>query len=156
MKNPLSVFNNRSNVSRESLSADSVVAQMENEMRNWLRQSPLWSQELTDYDYLPSCNYKETDKEYILSFDVPGIRRDDITIEVENNRLTVYGERKGEKKQEDLKSHYVESYFGSFSRSFTFPNSINEDKVDAHAEDGVLTITVPKLESSKSKKVKIH
>lgn len=98
----------------------------------------------------------ENNKEYILQFDLPGVKRDDVTIEIENNRLIISGERKLKEEQKDTRHFLSESYYGSFMRSFALPSMVDDEKVDATYEDGVLTIKIPKSEMSKAKAIKVH
>ena len=155
MKNPLATFPQR--IRNRVPSAFSALADMENEMDRWMRQGPLdWTTEFKGFDFSPSCDIKESEKEFIVKFDIPGVKKDQVTIEIENNRLTVSGERREEKEEKDEKHFLSETYRGSFMRSFNLPTAVDEDKVDAKYQDGVLTIKVPKIEVSKSKKVKIQ
>ncbi len=154
MKNPLSVFPQRLR-SRIPGVWKSMV-DLESEMNQWL-QSPFNSmEEESRFGYAPACNLKENAKEYTLQFDLPGVKRDEIKIEVENNRLTITGEREEKKEEKDSKHFLTECCYGSFMRSLALPMAVDEDKIDAKHEDGVLTIKIPKAESSKAKTVKIH
>ena len=132
-----------------------ALAEMRDEMENWFEDSNM-TDELSEFDFSPTCNLKENNNEYIVKFDIPGVKKEDVTIEVENNRLTVQGERKEQKEEKDAKHHLTESYEGSFMRSFTLPSKVNENNVDARYLDGVLTIKIPKMEPSKTKKNDIH
>lgn len=158
MKNPLTTMLPQRIRSRSlsPLSPLRAFAELENEMDRLMQSSFAWPMEAEKFDFSPACNFKETNKEYIVQFDIPGVKKDDVKIEIENNCLVVNGER-GEKKEEKDARHFLtETYYGSFMRSFNLPTSVDENKVDAHYEDGVLTITVPKLHTSKAKEVKIQ
>lgn len=158
MKNPLTTIFPQQ-FRRNMPSALQTMKEMENEMERWFRQSPFslnLADEYEKFDFAPACNVKENGKEYILQFDIPGIKKDDVKIEIESNRLTVSGERKEKKEEKDAKHFLSEAYYGSFVRSFNLPSAVDENKVDAHYEDGVLTIKIPKLEISKAKEVKVH
>lgn len=151
MKNPLTTFRRRIPGSFQSL------RDMENEMERLFRQSPFdWGSEFDEMGFAPACTIKENKKEFLYKLDIPGIKKDDVKIEFENNRLTISGERKEEKEEKDARHYLSETYYGSFVRSFNVPGSIDEDKIDAHYEDGVLTVKVPKLEATKAKEVKVH
>ena len=158
MKNPLiSVFPRR--LRRHMPSTLQTFREMENEMDRWFHQNSFaqdWPDEYEGFDFVPACNIKENEKEYVLEFDIPGIRKDDVKIKIENNRLMVSGARKEKKEEKDAKHFLSETYYGSFSRSFSLPAAVNEDKVDAHYEDGVLKVKVPKLEVSKAKEIKVQ
>lgn len=106
-------------------------------------------------NWQPAVDVVENDKEYLLEFDVPGIDKKDIDIEVQNGMLTVSGERNYEKK--DDKKHRIESYYGSFSRSFSLPDNVNESDIKAEQKNGVLSLHLKKSKEKKllSKKVEI-
>jgi HSP20 family protein len=102
-----------------------------------------------------ACDVEETGSHYLMSFDLPGISKEDVKIEVVDNKLTVSGERKSEKK-DDKNNHYVtERHYGSFQRSFTLPSTIDASHVEASYKDGVLQIALPKAESAKPRQIKI-
>jgi HSP20 family protein len=125
------------------------------ELTNLLgKQDP--SEEYNGLNFVPTCDLKENNKEYIFKFDIPGVNKADIKIEVENNGLTVHGERIEQKEESDEKHHLSETYSGSFMRSFKIPHKFDEDNVDAAYKNGILTIKVPKVEHSKIKKIEIY
>jgi HSP20 family protein len=116
-----------------------------------------WTQGLEQkFDFAPSCESAEIDKEITVKFDVPGIRKEDIKVQIQNNRLSISGERKEEKSEKKGKNHFSEVFYGSFERSFTLPAEVLADKVSAECKDGVLTIHVPKADMPKAKPVEIH
>lgn len=102
--------------------------------------------------FSPNVDIAETDKAFEIQFHVPGIKKDDIKIEINDDRLTVSGERKFENEKKEKNYHSVESYYGSFSRSFYLPDNVKSDKVDANYKDGILTIEVPKDEKKELKR----
>lgn len=154
MKNPLVSSPSRS-LRQSMLPTLRSLADIENEMDRWMSGS-LLPESYEGYDFSPSCNVKETAKEYLVQFDIPGIKKEDVKIELDNNRLTVSGERKEKKEEKDSKSFFSESFYGSFMRSFALPKTVDEAKVDASYEDGVLTIKIPKTQTSNAKEIKIH
>lgn len=154
MRNPLSLLSPRSSLRMPSLAR--TMAEMENEMDRWMQASGRWPEEMESMAFSPTCNFKENDKEYIVQFDIPGVKKEEVKIEIQNNRLTVSGERKEKKEEKDAKHFLSEAYYGSFMRSFSLPAELDESKVDAHYEDGVLTIKVPKTAATKAKEVKIQ
>lgn len=103
----------------------------------------------------PTTDMMETDDEYIIESDLPGMSKNDIKINVQGNILTIEGEREKETKEEHNGYLRRERSFGTFKRSFTLPQNVVEDKVKASFKDGVLTVHVPKAEKSKRKTVKI-
>lgn len=107
-------------------------------------------------DFSPSCELCEEKSNYVMKFDMPGVKKEDVKIEIEGNQLTVSAERKEEKKSEDKKRRYSEVSYGSYRRSFTLPSPIDDKKADAKFENGVLTVTVPKTEMSKAKQISVQ
>ncbi|NPA59664.1 MAG: Hsp20/alpha crystallin family protein [Epsilonproteobacteria bacterium] len=109
-------------------------------------------------DFSPAINTREDDKVYYVEVDLPGMKKDNIEISVEENRLVISGERK--LKEEVKKENYykIESSLGKFSRSFTLPEDADIENIEAKVEDGILEVKVPKLELKdiqKSKKIEI-
>ncbi len=96
--------------------------------------------------FVPKVDILETDSAFELHFEAPGMKKEDFNIEVNDNTLVISGERKfsAEKKEENY--HSIESRYGSFSRSFTLPESINSDKINAKYVNGILELTIPKDE----------
>lgn len=95
----------------------------------------------------------ENDKEYVVELQLAGIKKEDISVDVEKNILTIKAERK---KIEDLKYNRKESYAGKYMKSFTLPDSVDEENIGASLNDGVLIVTIPKLEDAKLGKRKIE
>ena len=108
-----------------------------------------------EIQFSPACDVEETDGAYLFSFDVPGMDKKDIKIEVRDSHLTVTGERKIERTEDKKSSHLTERYYGSFERNFTLPTAVNAEKVEASYDAGVLRIAVPKEETNRSREVKI-
>jgi len=106
-------------------------------------------------NFVPSVDISETDKEFEISAQLPGMKKDDIIVDLENGRLTLSGERKFEKEEEGKNYHRVETQFGKFSRSFYLPDSIDEDSIKATYKDGVLNITIAKNKEKVRKQIKI-
>jgi HSP20 family protein len=98
---------------------------------------------------------KETKEGYVFKADVPGIKESDLTIDLTGNRLTVSGKREAEKHTENQTYFTYERSYGSFARSFTMPEGIEAERVNAELKDGVLTIMVPKKPEAQAKKVTI-
>ena len=94
--------------------------------------------------FYPSVDIKEDDKQIVLTSDLPGIDQKDIKVTVEDGTLTLSGERKFEKSAEEENFHRVERSFGSFERSFSLPETVDEDKIVASYKNGVLELTLPK------------
>lgn len=105
--------------------------------------------------FAPSIDISETDKQYLIDVELPGIKKEDISLNIENNTLTISGERKFEKKEDGKQYHRVESHYGSFSRSFTLPDNVKTDSINATYNNGILNITVDKSEQQMKKQIKI-
>jgi HSP20 family protein len=106
--------------------------------------------------WAPAVDIVETENELVLKADVPGVQLKDIDIQLENGTLTVKGERKFEKEENNKGFHRMERSYGSFVRIFTVPESVDAEQVKAGYEAGVLTITLPKKEVAKPKTIKVQ
>jgi HSP20 family protein len=106
---------------------------------------------------IPAVNISETEKDYLVELAAPGMKKNDFKINVERNVLTISSEMKQENKEEEKNFTRREYSFSSFERSFTLPEAVNQDKIDAKYMDGVLRISLPKKEEvlSKNKEIKI-
>lgn len=105
--------------------------------------------------WLPPVDVRETDEALTLTAEVPGLGKDDVNVTVENNVLTINGERRFEKDAEKEGYHRIERAYGTFTRSFTLPANVESDKAKASFENGVLTISLPKAEEAKPRKIAI-
>ena len=98
-------------------------------------------------NFIPEVDVLESEKTYELHIAVPGFKKDNFNLEVDDNLLTVSGERKFEEKQSDKTFKSVQTSYGSFSRTFTLPDNVDATKIEAHYSDGILEVIVPKDES---------
>lgn len=105
--------------------------------------------------FTPAVDVHETSDFYLVSVDVPGIAQKDIQVSLANGRLTVTGERKQEERKEDKMFKRYERSYGKFQRSFQLPQDIDENKVQARTENGVLEIMIPKSEVAKPRSIHI-
>jgi len=110
---------------------------------------------LTSSSFVPAADIYEDEHNITLKLEVPGIEAKDLDIQFENNTLTVRGERKFEKEEKEENFHRVERRYGSFARSFTLPNTVDSENVEADYDSGVLKITLPKREEAKPKQIKV-
>lgn len=108
-----------------------------------------------DLGWSPNVDISETDGEIVVKAEMPGMKREDIDISVEDNQLILSGEKKQETEQKDANYYRVERTYGSFRRLFTLPSRVDTAKVKATYNDGLLTIHVPKAEAAKAKKIPI-
>jgi HSP20 family protein len=109
----------------------------------------------TEEFYTPACEITETEKQYLVSMDIPGINKEDIGLEVKENQLYVTGKRKWESKSEKDNVLRSERRYGKFSRVFTLPQNVNADMIEARFENGVLEILLPKEEKAQTRKISI-
>jgi HSP20 family protein len=103
----------------------------------------------------PAVDIHENEHELIVKADVPGVKPEELDIRVENNILTIRGERKFAKKTDEKNYLRVERTHGSFARSFSLANTVNTEAIKADYQDGVLTLVVPKREEAKPKQIKV-
>ena len=106
--------------------------------------------------WAPTVDIYETEQELVVKADLPDIKPEELDIRVENNILTIRGERKFEKKVEEKNYLRVERSYGSFSRSFSLANTVKTEAIKAEYKNGVLTLTVPKREEAKPKQIKVN
>lgn len=112
-------------------------------------------QELAIPDWTPAVDISETKNEYQIKAELPDVKKENVKISVSDGMLHIKGERKFEKEEKEKKYHRIERYYGSFERSFTLPENVDESKLKAEFKDGVLNIQLPKLEKVKPKSTEI-
>jgi HSP20 family protein len=103
----------------------------------------------------PSVDIYENKEQIVLEAELPGMNREDFDLSVENNVITLKGERHFEKTDEQDNYHRVERAYGSFTRSFTLPNTVSAESANAEYKNGVLRVTLPKREETKSRRIEI-
>lgn len=106
--------------------------------------------------WAPAVDIYETEQELVVKADLPDVDAKDLDIRVENNILTIRGERRFEKKVNEDSYLRVERAYGSFSRSFSLANTVNSEAIKADYQNGVLTLTIPKREEAKPKQIKVN
>jgi HSP20 family protein len=107
--------------------------------------------------FQPSCDITETNSHYLVSFDMPGLKTEDIKIEVQNNQLVISGERHYVMNEDgDGTTLHHERSYGKFERTFVLPSTINTEKIEAHFQDGVLNVALPKAENAKGRSIQIQ
>ncbi|MCG8374458.1 MAG: Hsp20/alpha crystallin family protein [Balneolales bacterium] len=105
--------------------------------------------------FVPSVDISETDTQFEISAELPGIKKENINVDLEKSRLTISGERKMKNEEKGKNFHRVETQYGSFTRSFYLPDTIDEDSVQAKYEDGILNITINKSNDKIKKQIEI-
>jgi HSP20 family protein len=119
-------------------------------------QAPVRGEEIVQGAWIPAVDIFETNEAIVLKAELSGITAQDISVEVKDNTLTLKGEKKFEKEVKEENYHRVERSYGSFQRAFTLPGTIHQEKVKAKFKDGILEITLPKVEEAKPKQVKVE
>lgn len=124
----------------------------------------LWSTELdrmfdslakTDETFAPHCEILDGEKYFTISMDVPGLKKDEISLEIKDQKLHLTGERKFEKTEEQGQVLRSERRYGKFARVFTLPPNVNTEAIEARFENGVLEVIIPKEEKAQSRKIEI-
>lgn len=117
----------------------------------------------TDYDsegsfaaaWAPRVDVVEHKDSYSIKAELPGVDKNDVKITLQENVLTIKGEKKQEKEQNGSNVHRVERAYGAFERSFSLPSNVKGDKIDASYKDGVLVVTLPKVEEAKPREIQV-
>jgi len=151
--------------------AGTVAPQRRSAMTPWFRRGPLaplgeemeslFDRFLGDESswvsamLAPAMDLSETDKDISIRMDLPGVNAKDVDIQLNNQQLTVSGERKEEKEEKGKTFHRMERRVGRFSRSVTLPCAVEEDQIDARYKDGVLNIVLPKTFEAKTRHIEI-
>jgi HSP20 family protein len=132
------------------------------EMEDMFRQySPFFSRALRrnggeGVAWSPVADITETAKEYLIKAELPEVRKEDVKITLENGVITISGERRMEQEQKEANEIRVESFYGTFSRSFSLPDNIDPKGIQAEAKDGVLKIRIPKNPEASPKKIEVQ
>jgi HSP20 family protein len=106
-------------------------------------------------DWVPAVDIKETEKEFIIHADIPGVDPDDIDVHMEDGMLTIKGERESETKENREGYKRIERQRGTFYRRFSLPDTANAEKISAKSNNGVLEITIPKQEKAQPRKIQV-
>ncbi len=110
---------------------------------------------LTVADWSPTVDISESEGEYLIKAELPEVKKEDVKVTLEDGVLTLSGERRQEKEEKNLRYHRVERSYGSFVRSFSLPELVDETKVKAEYKDGVLSLHLPKLEKAKPRAIEV-
>lgn len=134
------------------------VVALQNRMNSLFRDLPGTENGdvLTTASFVPAVDIYEDEQKVVLKLEVPGIKQEDLDIRVENNTLTVRGERKLEKEEKEENFHRLERRYGSFYRAFTLPNTVDTENIDASYEAGVLQLSLHKKAEAKPKQIKVN
>ncbi len=107
------------------------------------------------FEWSPSADISETDKEYLVRAELPAVKKDDVKVTVDGGMLKIEGERKQKKEEKNERFHRVESYYGNFTRQFSLPENIDPETIRCESQDGVLTVHIPKKSPEKPKHIEI-
>jgi len=140
---------NRFEPFRSTSGLESQVSRIFNELLDRPQESNLTS-------WAPAVDIFENEHELVVNADLPDVKPEELDIRVENNILTIRGERKFEKKVDEKNYLRVERSYGTFARSFALANTVNSEAIKADYRDGVLTLTIPKREEAKPKQIKVN
>jgi HSP20 family protein len=105
--------------------------------------------------FVPAVELSENDSRYTITVEIPGVKKEDVHVDLRDGVLVIHGEKKSEREEKKERSRYLERSYGSFSRSFTLPADADADRLEASFKDGVLTLVVPRSEESKPRTIAI-
>jgi len=128
---------------------------------SWSKGPWFWPEGKEEFalaDWSPTCDIEENNEEYVVHAELPGVKKDDINVSLENGMLLIEGKRRQEKEDKGKHFHRVERSYGTFMRRFALPTAVYEDKVMADYKDGMLTVHVPKngAQTPTKKTVAVH
>jgi HSP20 family protein len=133
------------------------IASLQDRMNRLFQDFPAGRDELTATGaFVPAVDVYENEHAIILKVEVPGIEEKDLDVRMENNTLTIQGERKFEKEEKEENFHRIERRYGSFSRMFTLPNTVDPEKVEAEYKNGILSLRLAKRAEAKPKQIKVN
>lgn len=111
---------------------------------------------ITVAEWAPAVDVTEDDKEYLITAELPEVKKEDVKVSVEKGVLTISGERKVEKEDKKRKYHRIERAYGTFVRTFTVPEDADVEKIQAEFKDGMLKVHIPKSEKAKPKQIDVQ
>ncbi len=123
---------------------------------NFRLRTPLAEEEIAQGKWVPAVDIYEINEAIILKAKLPGIIKEDIMVEVKDNTLSLKGEKKFEKEVQEERYQRIERSYGAFQRAFTLPGTVQSDRVKAKFKEGILEITLPKMEEAKPKQIKVE
>jgi HSP20 family protein len=141
---------------RSPLADVAVLQNRLNSIFNDFAQPNVEQESLAMGNFIPPVDVYEDAQQLVLKLEVPGVKQEDLDVRLENQTLTVKGERKIEKEEKEENFHRIERRFGSFTRTFTLPQTVDTGAVKANYENGVLAISLAKKEAAKPKQVKVE
>jgi HSP20 family protein len=139
----------------DKLNPTQELVTMRDRMNRLFNQFDFQDIPLVKTSFLPPCDVYETKDNIVLKAEIPGMKKEDLELTIENGILTIKGEKKEEKETTEENFYRVERAYGHFFRTFTLPNKVNVEKIHAVYTDGILMVEMPKLETAKPKSIKI-
>jgi HSP20 family protein len=133
---------------RPGLAAFGGLANLQDELER-LFESPLQA------SWTPALDVHEDKDSYNIRVELPGMKREEIEVSIQDNSVTISGERKAEEVKEGTERHRQERFYGKFSRALSLPTAVDGNKVKASYKDGVLTVTLPKVEEAKPRQITV-
>jgi len=133
----------------------SLQERMNRLLADYRTRSPFGEEEMAQGAWIPAVDIYETKESIVLNVELPGVTKEDISLEVKDSTLTIKGEKKLEKNVKEENFHRMERTYGSFTRAFTLPSTVQQDKVKAKFRDGILEIMLPKAEEARPKQIKV-
>ncbi len=131
--------------------------EMQKVMDRFFEEFPrIWPLTVSNETFTPAVDISETDKSYEFEIELPGMKKEDVQIEVNDGVLTVSGEKREEKKEEKKGYRKIERSYGKFERSFSLPSDVDEKNITAKFENGLLNISIPKSPEAKESRRKIE
>jgi HSP20 family protein len=116
---------------------------------------PEWRTEIGE-EWAPAMNFSEKDGKYYITADIPGMKKENISVTIEDGYLTVSGKKEETKEEKEANYYMKETRYGSFSRSLRLPEEVDEARIEASYKDGVLSVSIEKSEESSTRKIEIH
>jgi HSP20 family protein len=149
----------RWNPSRDLATVPSELFNVQREMNrlfdNLFRPGNADDYPLTPSAWSPAVDVAESDTAFVVKMELPGVAKEDVHITMEQNVLSVKGEKKQEKESKTSDFHRIERSYGTFQRSFSLPSTVKADRIDATFRDGILNVTLPKAEESRPKEIEV-
>lgn len=134
----------------------SLQERMNRLMSDFRTRTPWTEEEMAQGAWVPAVDIYETKDSIVLNVELPGVTKEEISLEVKDNTLTLRGEKKMEKDVKEESYHRMERTYGSFMRAFTLPSTVQQEKVKARFRDGILEVSIPKAEEAKPKQIKVE
>lgn len=133
------------------------LEEVSNHLNRVFARSDIWKNDdaMTKFDWQPSVDVAETVEEFLIKAELPDVKKEDVKVTVENGVLRIEGERKQEREEKGKKWHRVERSYGSFLRTFSVPDNVDDAKVSAEFKDGLLHVRLPKSEKAKTKALQV-